>query len=65
MTLQVGTYHFGRHHRNWGIWVCTYVNNGVGSSSFVKDVYSFDDAVRETYRLNGWGEPKSVNKKFH
>ena len=65
MTLQVGTYHFGHHHRNWGIWVCTYANNGSTVSEFVKDVWSFDDAVHETYRLNGWGEPKKIYKKFN
>ena len=64
MTLTVGTFHFGRHRRAWGIWVCESNNNGVTMSQFVKDVCSYEDAVRETYRLNGWGEPKRINKKF-
>jgi hypothetical protein len=64
MTLTVGTYHFGKHRTAWGIWVCDYANNGSTSSSFVKDVCSYEDAVRETYRLNGWGEPKRIYKRF-
>ena len=64
MALKVGTFHFGRHRRVWGIWVCESSNNGVTMSQFVKDVCSYEDAVRETYRLNGWGEPKRINKKF-
>lgn len=65
MTLKVGTYHFLRHRRAWGIFVCNFANNGCTASSFVKDVWSYEDAVRETYRLNGWGEPKRIYKKFN
>lgn len=64
MTLTVGTFHFGRHRRVWGIWVCESCDDGLTTSKFVKDVYSYEDAVRETYRLNGWGEPKRIYKKF-
>ena len=64
MTLTVGTYHFGRHRRAWGIWVCDFANNGATSSAFVKDVYSYEDAVKETYRLNGWGQPKKIYKQY-
>ena len=34
------------------------------SGTFVKDVYSYEDALREVYRLNGWGEPKNITRKF-
>jgi len=64
MTLTVGTYHFGRHRRAWGIWVCEFACNGATSSAFVKDVYSYEDAVKETYRLNGWREPKRIVRKY-
>ena len=64
MTLRVGTYHFARHRNAWGIWVCDSACNGSSSSSFVKDVWSYEDAVRETYRLNGWGEPKRIVRKY-
>ncbi len=64
MTLQVGTYHFGRHRSNWGIWQCESANNGFSMSKHIKDVYTYEEAVRETYRLNGWGEPKKIYRKF-
>lgn len=64
MTLTVGTYHFGRHYYRWGIYRCDYANNGNTSSSHIKDVATFDEALKETYRLNGWGEPKNIVKKY-
>lgn len=64
MTLKVGTYHFGRHYRCWGIWVCDFVGERTTSSTFVKDVLTYEEAVREVYRLNGWGEPKRIRREF-
>ena len=64
MTLQVGKYHFGRHYNRWGIWQCLFVSDSSTSSKHVKDVYSYEEAVKETYRLNGWGEPKNVRRKY-
>ena len=64
MTLKVGTYHFGRHYNCWGIWMVESISNGVTMSCFIKDVFCYEDAVKETYRLNGWGEPKKIYRKF-
>ena len=64
MTLQVGTYHFGRHRSNWGIWQCEYSNNGCTSSKHIKDVFTYEEAVKEVYRLNGWGTPKRIYRKY-
>ena len=61
---KVGTYHFGRHRNRWGIWMVESIVNGCTFSCLVKDVYSYEDAVRETYRLNGWGEPKNIARKY-
>ena len=63
MAKKVGTYYFARHRSVWGIWIVTY-NNGVTMGDFVKDVFTYEDAVRTTYALNGWGEPKRVYKKY-
>ena len=49
-----GKYHFGRHRRLWGIWD----DQGI----FLKDVFSYEEAVREVYKLNGWGEPKHIKQ---
>ena len=65
MRAQVGKYHFGRHRSNWGIWQYECVSeSGCTMSRFVKDVYTYDDAVREVYALNGWGQPKQIRKSY-
>lgn len=64
MAKTVGTYHFGRHRSAWGIWMVESISNGVIMSAFIKDVASYEDAVRETYHLNGWGEPRSIYKRY-
>ena len=64
MAQKVGTYHFGKHRSNWGIWMVESITNGVVISAFIKDVFSYEDAVRETYRLNGWNQPKRVIRKY-
>jgi hypothetical protein len=65
MTAKVGTYHFGRHRSNWGIWMWDVVReDGFESSKFIKDVYTYEEAVREVYSLNGWGTPKYVRRSF-
>lgn len=64
MAKTIGTYFFARHRGNWGIWIVESVSNGVTMSDFVKDVFTYEDAVRTTYALNGWGEPKSIIKKY-
>ena len=65
MTAKVGTYHFGRHRSNWGIYMWDVVReDGFATSKFIKDVFTYEEAVREIYALNGWGEPKSIRRSF-
>ena len=64
MKAEVGKYKFGRHRNNWGIWQWNSVTETGASATFIKDVFSYEDAVREVYRLNGWGEPKSVKREY-
>jgi len=60
MKNKVGQYRFGRHRLMWGIWY----QKTEFAASFVKDVDTYEEAVRETYRLNGWGEPKQIRRTF-
>ena len=62
MQAKVGRYFFGRHYRVWGIWQWDYVSETGSSAKHIKDVMTYEDAVREIYRLNGWGEPKYIKK---
>ncbi len=64
MAKTVGTYYFGRHRSQWGIWMVESISNGVTFGAFIKDVRSYEDAVKETYSLNGWGTPKNIVRKF-
>ena len=64
MIPQLNKYHFGRHRNFWGIWQYNHVTETAISSTFIKDVLSYDEAVTEVYRLNGWGEPKIINRRF-
>ena len=64
MKAQVGQYTFGRHRHVWGIWQYDMVSETGSSAVFVKDVYSYEEAVREVYRLNGWGEPKQIRRSY-
>ena len=64
MKEEVGKYYFGRHRRSWGIWQYDMVSETGASARFIKDVFSFEDAVKEVYKLNGWGEPKQIRRSF-
>ena len=64
MALKVGTYKFAKKRNHWGIWMVESIVNGVTVSCFIKDVFSFEEAVTETYRLNGWGTPKNIVRKY-
>lgn len=64
MKAQVGQYKFGRHRNRWGIWQYTMVSGNGSMATFIKDVYTYEEAVREVYRLNGWGEPKCIKRVF-
>lgn len=64
MGVQVGQYTFGRHRNLWGIWKNTQVNENGCCAEFVKDVSTYEDVVREVYRLNGWPEPKKIYRRF-
>ena len=64
MKAQVGQYKFGRHRNHWGIWQYDMVSETGTTATFVKDVFSYDEAVTQVYRLNGWGEPKAIRRTF-
>ena len=64
MKEQVGFYKFGRHRNHWAIWQYDHVSETGSSARFIKDVFSYEDAVKEVYWLNGWGQPKSIKRDF-
>ena len=64
MAKTVGTYYFKKLRSNWGIWIVISNNNGIMMGDFVKSVSNYEDAVRETYRMNGWALPKNIVRKY-
>lgn len=64
MKPKVGLYKFGRHRSQWGIWQYDSVSENGASAKFIKDVATYEEAVREVYRLNGWGEPKNIKQVY-
>ena len=66
MKAKVGLYFFGRNHKNWAVWIYDVVNEETGftSASKVTNCSTFDEAIKTTYHLNGWGTPKNITKKF-
>ena len=64
MRAEIGRYYFGRHRNSFGIWQYDFVSETGASARFIKDVYSYEEAVREVYRLNGWGVPKQIRRSF-
>lgn len=60
MRARVGQYFF---RMNRGMYV-VYQQTTEWSATRVESYSEFEDAVRETYRLNGWGEPKNIVKRF-
>ena len=64
MKAEVGKYKFGRHRSMWGIWQYDWVSETGSTAQFIKDVRSYEEAVIEVYRLNGWGEPKQIRRSF-
>ncbi len=64
MAKAVGTYYFGKHRSQWGIWMVESISNGVTIGVFIKNVQTYEDAVKEIYTLNGWRMPTKIVKRF-
>ncbi len=64
MRKTVGTYFFKRLRSHWGIWMVKSIQNGIEMSAFVKSIASYEEAVRETYSMNGWNVPSKVVRKY-
>jgi len=66
MKAKVGLHYFGRSLNSWGIWQYDRVDEVTGNSTAQKvaNCCTYEEAVRKTYQLNGWGEPKKITRKF-
>ena len=64
MKATLNQYYFGRHYNQWGIWQYSHVTPTSNSSTFIKNVLTYEMAVMEVYRLNGWGTPKNIKRTY-
>lgn len=64
MKAEVGKYKFSKRRCYWIIWQCVSANESTATLVKVKNVYSYEEAVSETYRLNGWAEPRYIKRVF-
>ena len=66
MKAKVGLYFFGRNRNSWAVYCYDVVNEETGFSSAnkVSNCFTFDEALKTTYQLNGWGTPKNITRNF-
>jgi len=66
MKAKVGLHFFGRNHSRWAVWVYDVVNEetGFASANKVANCFDYAEALKTTYHLNGWGEPKNITRKY-
>ena len=64
MKAKVGQYFFKRHHCNWGIFQWDEVTETSSSAKHIDTVPTFEDAVAQTFALNGWPIPSKIYRKY-
>lgn len=62
MATKDGQYYYAPHRIMWGVWQHHDLGNGSGYGTFYNDYPTKEEARKEVYRLNGWGEPKNTVK---
>ena len=64
MAAEVGKYFFRKRYTVFYIYQYDVVEDGSESAKHISSVQTYDEAVKEVYRLNGWGEPKQIRRRF-
>jgi len=64
--IYTGLHYFGKRGNNWAVWCYDFVDEvtGFATAKKVKTCYSYQDALKTIYLLNGWGVPKQIKRKF-
>lgn len=63
MKARVGLYHVSRNKGSWGVFLYTMVTETSTYSDKIEGYAEFEDAIKASYRLNGWNEPKNISKR--
>ena len=64
MAAEVGKYFFRKRYTVFYIYQYDVVEDGFEPAKHISSVQTYDEAVKEVYRLNGWGEPKQIRRRF-
>jgi hypothetical protein len=65
MKPEVGKHYVTTWLKSYAVQVWDSVSeNGCCSGHTVAKFWSFEEAVREMYRLNGWKQPKTIYKRY-
>lgn len=64
MKAEVGKYFFRRRYSIWYIYQYDVVDDTFASAKHIDSVQTYDEAVKEVYRLNGWGTAKTIHKTY-
>ena len=64
MAAEVGKYFFRKRYTVFYIYQYDVVEDAFESAKHINSVQTYDEAVKEVYRLNGWGEPKQIRRRF-
>jgi len=64
MKAVVGKHYVGRSLCSYAVFQWDMVNEHGSTSHTVAKFGSFESAVREMYRLNGWKQPAKVNQRY-
>lgn len=64
MTAEVGKYVIRKRYSIFYIYQYNVMSDIFESAKHISCVQTYDEAVREAYRLNGWGVPKQIYRRF-
>jgi len=61
---EVGKFFFGRYYSIWGVWQYISVSEQGTQAAKIETCSTYEEALRLTFKLNNWGEPKYINRKY-
>ena len=64
MAAEVGKYFFRKRYTVFYIYQYDVVEDGSESAKHISSVPTSAQAVKAGYRVNGWGEPKQIRRRF-
>ena len=64
MKTKVGQYFFKRNHGAWSIYQWEEITESSSSARHIDTVPTFEDALAQTFALNGWPIHSKIYRKY-